>query len=91
MADGTISIADGLGLKVLDSNEVRRKQQISDPSKSSQVRSTQMEMEIQKVNISGDFNLVPIIGNANQATTSTGFGSFSPKTAKSPSPSRKLQ
>ncbi|KAG5553260.1 hypothetical protein RHGRI_011203 [Rhododendron griersonianum] len=91
MADGTISIADGLGLKALDSNEVRRKQQISDLSKSSQVRSTQMEMEIQKVNISGNFNSVPILGNVNQATTSTGFGSFSPKTAKNLSPSRKLQ
>ncbi|KAG5557705.1 hypothetical protein RHGRI_007826 [Rhododendron griersonianum] len=28
MADGTISLADGLGLKALDSNELRRRQQV---------------------------------------------------------------
>ncbi|KAG5513045.1 hypothetical protein RHGRI_038536 [Rhododendron griersonianum] len=34
MADGTISLAEGLGLKALDSNELRRRQQVLDPSKS---------------------------------------------------------
>ncbi|KAG5521962.1 hypothetical protein RHGRI_034247 [Rhododendron griersonianum] len=44
MANGTISIADGLGLKALDSNEVRRRQQVSELSKFYQIPSRNSPM-----------------------------------------------
>lgn len=88
MADGTISLADGLGLKALDSNEVRRRQQSSDLTKFPQ---SQMGVEIQQMSNSGNLNSGFTLGNEEHATSSAGFGAFSPKTSKNTSPSRKLQ
>ncbi|KAG5552988.1 hypothetical protein RHGRI_010972 [Rhododendron griersonianum] len=92
MADGTISIAEGLGIKALDSNEVRRKQMnlvgsgsplhipISQTDKSN--NSNPFEFETPRMGNSG--GTVP-------PSCSAEFGEFSPKSAKCPSPSRKLQ
>ncbi|KAG5557728.1 hypothetical protein RHGRI_007846 [Rhododendron griersonianum] len=54
MADGTISLADGLGLKALDSNELRRRQQVLDPSKSPHFHPSPMKVETQQGGNSGD-------------------------------------
>lgn len=91
MADGSISMADGLGLKAIDSNEVRRRQQLSGISKSPQFYLTQAEVETQMMNKSSEFKSGSTLEKAVHATSPAGFGAFSPKSAKNPSPSRKLQ
>lgn len=87
MADGTVAFVDGLGLKALDSNEVRRRQ-ISELPKSPQFRSILAEGETQKMNISGAVNQLRV---AVPSSSPTAYGEFSPSSSKRASPSRKLQ
>ncbi|KAG5548904.1 hypothetical protein RHGRI_014310 [Rhododendron griersonianum] len=92
MADGTVSIADGLGLKALDSNELRRRQQISEFSHSSQSRPNLTEVGHTNMRgNSGDSRSRINLGNTVHASYSDGSRVSSPKTSKQSSPSRKLQ
>lgn len=75
MADGTISMMDGLGLKAVDSNELRRKQKITVESDTPLI-STQIH-SIQPGNLS--------------PSTSSGIGAYSPKSTRTSSPARKMQ
>lgn len=91
MADGTICLADGLGFKALDSNELRRKHQVSENLKSQQSHPTVLDLEASRVIISGDFNLGSSLRNADPTSSPAGFGACSPKSTKNSSLSRKLQ
>lgn len=90
MGDGTISLADGLGFKALDSNELRRRQQVLDPSKSPHFHPP-MKEGIQQRGNSGDSSSTINLGNTVHASYSDGSRVSSPKTSKHSSPSRKLQ
>ncbi|KAG5512916.1 hypothetical protein RHGRI_038666 [Rhododendron griersonianum] len=82
MAEGTVSFADGLGLKALDSNELRRRQQISEFSHSPQFRPNLTEVGNKKMNISTDFQSEFMLRNAVPTASPSGYGAFSPKTLK---------
>ncbi|KAG5540752.1 hypothetical protein RHGRI_020855 [Rhododendron griersonianum] len=86
MADGTISFAEGLGIKALDSNELRRKQKNLVGSESPLHTISQTD----KPNNSNPFELgTPRMSNSGEYKNGSMFQSSSP--TKKPSPSRKLQ
>ncbi|KAG5557694.1 hypothetical protein RHGRI_007818 [Rhododendron griersonianum] len=85
MTKGTVSFADGLGLKALDSNELRRRQQISEFSHSPQFRPNLTEVGNKKMNISTDFQSESLLRNAVPTASPSGYGAFCPKTSKASS------
>ncbi|KAF7140962.1 hypothetical protein RHSIM_Rhsim06G0090200 [Rhododendron simsii] len=91
MADGTVSFADGLGCKALDSNELRRKHQISDLAKASQPQLIQSELGTSRLILSDDTNLGPILRSAAPTPSAADFEVLSPKSVKNQSPTQKLQ
>ncbi|KAG5540737.1 hypothetical protein RHGRI_020840 [Rhododendron griersonianum] len=90
MANGTISLAEGLGLKALDSNELRRRQQVLDPSNSPHFLPSPMKVETQQGDNPGDSSSGFKIGNDVHASYSGGFEVSNPKSAKLSSPSRTM-
>ncbi|KAI8550685.1 hypothetical protein RHMOL_Rhmol06G0127200 [Rhododendron molle] len=87
MADGTVNMAEGLGFKAIDSNEMRRKQknisdQISSTQSGNPISSFPCELGDLRSNNPSEFN---------RPSSSTGLGILSPTSSKNPSPSRKLQ
>ncbi|KAG5540742.1 hypothetical protein RHGRI_020845 [Rhododendron griersonianum] len=86
MAEGTLSMAEGLGLKTLDSNELRRKQV---PHMESPNNGIPFTLNPQRSSNSEDIDL-----NSNRTSSdhsSKGLGAHSPKLSMNTSPSRKLQ
>ncbi|KAG5521738.1 hypothetical protein RHGRI_034083 [Rhododendron griersonianum] len=89
MADGTISMAEGLGCKALDSNEIRRRQKnISDPNGSlhlQQPRSVNpnsgnpLELEFPLLCTFNEHTLGSSLRQAIPTTSTSGFGVYSPK------------
>lgn len=88
MADGTLSMAEGLGFKAVDSNELRRKQVPHVESPKSGVPFT---LNPQGLSISGDTDLQSSRTRSVQSSTPNGFGAHSPKSSKNTSPAHKLQ
>ncbi|KAG5513075.1 hypothetical protein RHGRI_038501 [Rhododendron griersonianum] len=104
MADGTVSMADGLGLKALDSNELRRRRQLLDPHQKSQIQtlhqgnhnnpilfeldSSHMFTSDESVSRFNNGGTVPI---PSSISTPTGSGAPSPNSAKIPNPSQEQQ
>ncbi|KAG5540759.1 hypothetical protein RHGRI_020859 [Rhododendron griersonianum] len=87
MADGTISVAEGLGIKALDSNELRKKQKnLIDSGSPFHVPLSQSE----NPNTSPPFEFrTPQMSNPGDYKNGSTFRSSS--STNKPSPSRKLQ
>ncbi|KAG5513035.1 hypothetical protein RHGRI_038542 [Rhododendron griersonianum] len=104
MADGTVSMADGLGLKALDSHELRRMHQLLDPHQNSQIQTLHLgnpsnpilfELDSPHMLTSNESNsrfnnggTVPI---PSSISTSIGSGAPSPNSSKIPNPSQEHQ
>ncbi|KAG5565789.1 hypothetical protein RHGRI_001646 [Rhododendron griersonianum] len=87
MADGTVSMANGLGLKALDSNVVKRRQLSSELSRTHQPQSILSNLETSKTTTvessntvtSSDFRTRPPLRSAFPTPSPVGFGAFSPR------------
>ncbi|KAG5531959.1 hypothetical protein RHGRI_026537 [Rhododendron griersonianum] len=103
MADGTLSMADGLGLKAIDSHELRRRHHTLDPEENPQIRPPQMSNPNSPILFELDSN-IPVsnelhprlhsqgtVPTSSSISTSNGFGAHSPKSAKNQSLSQKSQ
>ncbi|KAI8529943.1 hypothetical protein RHMOL_Rhmol11G0015000 [Rhododendron molle] len=83
MADGTIAMAEGLGFKALDSNELRRKQitHIDCPK-----TSIPIPREPSGPIISGEIDLHGTDSRSAPSSSPNRFGAHSPKSSKTPNP-----
>ncbi|KAG5562241.1 hypothetical protein RHGRI_005095 [Rhododendron griersonianum] len=83
MVDGTLSMAEGLGIKALDSNELRRKQVPHIESPKSGIPFTLNPLG---PSISGDFDLQSSRIRSVHSSSPNGVGAHSPKSSKNTSP-----
>ncbi|KAG5565781.1 hypothetical protein RHGRI_001639 [Rhododendron griersonianum] len=103
MADGTLSMADGLGLKAIDSHELHRRHHTLGPEENPQIRPPQMSNPNSPILFELDSN-IPVsnelhprlhsqgtVPTSSSISTSNGFGAQSPKSAKNHSLSQKSQ
>lgn len=88
MADRKLSMVEGLGIKALDSNELRRKQ---DPCVVNPNSSIPYALDPPDSFLTTDVDLQTTITRSDLQSSSHGFGAHSPKSSKNPSPARKLQ
>ncbi|KAI8535330.1 hypothetical protein RHMOL_Rhmol10G0165800 [Rhododendron molle] len=104
MADGTLSMADGLGLKTIDSHELRRRHQFLDLVENPQIHPPQMSnprspilFELDNPNVPVSSDLSPRFHSRGTdpasllVSTSKGFGAQSPKSASNPNLSWNFQ
>lgn len=101
MAEGTISMADGLGIKALDSNEVRRRQgihldstqttQIHFPISSNPKSSTSGELGIPHQYFTNESHSGSTLQVSVPISSLNGFEAHIPKSPKKSSLARKLQ
>ncbi|KAG5552984.1 hypothetical protein RHGRI_010969 [Rhododendron griersonianum] len=71
MADGTISMAEGIGIKALDSNELRRKQV---PHLESPKSGIPFPLNPLGTSFSGDFELQSTRTSSDHSSTPKGLG-----------------